>query len=517
MTDVPSPKFKRAVLLTAIAVSAMLFVRVLFRVALPTGSLTVKTDFIAPAPYVSDLKPNGRFGESLVGDDGVVRTLVGATPVYVDLRPPFAFTGAEVTLAYENPDHAPVELAALASASENVFERRVIEHPLLDGISWKRITDGRIALYQRTPRYSSIEAFRASPPARATVATMGVDESFLPPYRIDGYVPSPERREIEVSLRGRHELLVYVGAEPLDLAFVTQDMNRTSGGDAVEVIVRSAESGKIVARAALPDDGNTSADQRSTPLRTLPLTVLDPGEGVYRVEFSSGDDVFIRKIVTKQRKIVFEDALYLGDHIGYSDRNPSVIVQVRGSRIDALTHRPESLQELSLSGARLKIAQTHTRVGRSLPAGTVEIISPKRDVVLETDGVFALTPDDMFDPLPFRIGARASAGDLDARGIGYVIAAYEPSALEEGATVATVSFDLSALDRTEEGAYRIAVALPALADTNHSFHLRSLRVTFTRPHAGMFASIREFFFGANGVRDPDAVIGDPVSFREYVP
>lgn len=517
MTLEPSILVRRLVVVVALLAATFLAVRVLYRIALPTGSLVVKGDIATPAPYVSDLKPSGRYVETIVDGDGVARTGIIAEPVYLDLDPPFAFDAVSLALSYENPERGPVEVAALASTPEQIFDRRIVEQPLLDALSWKRVTGGRYALFQREQRYPSVDEFLRTPPQRSAIAMLGADVAFLPPFRIEGYVPSSERREIVVSLRGRHELLTYVKDEPLDVAFVVQDMNRAQGEDPIEVVVRRGDDGGIVSRTAFPDDGNAEGDQRSTPLRTLPIIVPAPKEGFYRVSFSADDDVFIRTVATRQRKLVFEGGMYLGDHVGYSDRTPPVSFLMRGAHVEAVTHHPEGLQDIAIGAAKLSVAEPHVRVGRALPAGDVPVTSPRRDVVLGVDGVIAFSEDEMFDPMPFRIAARTVVADMDARGIDYVLAAYEPPVTRDGVTTAVVEYDLRALDLTRDGAYRIAIILPALADTDHPFRLRSVRAAFTRPSGDVAAAFREFFLGTRPVHDRTMEVADPVTLRDDLP
>lgn len=513
----PSVIARRLVRIGAIVVAVFLGARILYRIALPTGSLIVESDIAVPAAYVSELKPSGRFGETLVDANGIARTPISAEPVYIDLSPPFVFDSVSVALSYENPEHDPVELAALASTADDIFERRIVEQPLLDTLPWKRIAGGRYTLAQRTPLYASVDEFLRTPPPRSDFAMLGAESSFLPPFRIENYSPLTERRELEVSLRGRHELLTYVKNEPLDIAFVVQDMNREEGGDPVQIVVRRGDDDSTVSKIDFLDDGNTAPDQKSSPLRTLPVIVPSPAEGFYRISFASNDDVFIRKIVTRQRKLSFESGVYLGDRVGYSDQNPTVVLHATGAHLEAVTHHTEGLQSLSVGTEVLTLIEPHSRVIRTVPAGEVVVTAPKGDVVMGIDGVMAFSSDELFDPLPVRISALTTVKDLDARKIDYLLAAYEPPVVKDGVTTAVVEYDLHRLDRTHDGAYRFAISLPALSSTGHDFRIRSIRAAFSRPAGDMNSAFQEFFLGAVTLRDKSSVIADPVSFRDNLP
>jgi hypothetical protein len=470
------PTFKAIVRLAAAAVFAAGLAFLFLRAFVPDGRLTVTSDFVHPAPYVSEPKPSERLTRGEPAIDGTARTLMTGEPVFVDLTPPSRFDAVTVSLAYENSGHPAVELGALSSALDEQYVVRPIENRNVDALPWKRVTSGTLALYQRHARYASVDDFFRDPPARSKVATYGTDAPI--PYRLAGYAPSPAGREIDVSLRGHHRMLTYVKDEPFNFTFVVQDMNRQAGADPVIVSVYKDGGAAPVARTVLADDGDTADDQLSSKLRAVPVSVVSPGEGVYKIEFTASADVFIRKIATRQSKLVFQDSLYLGDHVGYSDRTPPITVYSDGKRVSARTAHAESVQALTVDGGRVAIEQPNARYVREVrDAGLAPIVSPKRDVRLETDGLFALSKEEYFNPITLGMDWYVTPQDLDERGIDYVLAAYEPPKAAAGLEIATVTFDIASLAKTKDGAYRFAISAPGIGETRHALKLAT--VTFS--------------------------------------
>ncbi len=470
------------------------------RAFVPDGRLVVTTDFQSPAPYVSEPKPSERLAPPERAADGTPRTPMTGEPLFVDLTPPSRFDTVTVTLAYENSGHPAVELGALSSALDEQYDVRPLENRVIDALPWKRVTSGSLALYQRHDRYASVDDFFRDPPPRATVATYGTSARI--PYRLPGYVPSSAGREIDVSLRGHHRMLTYVKDEPLNVTFVVQDMNRQAGADPVIVSVYKDDGEQPVARTILPDDGDTTDDQRSSKLRSIPLSLVSPDEGVYKIEFTASADVFIRTIRTRQRKLVFQDSLYLGDHVGFSDRTPPITVYADGKRIVARTAHAESVQALSVDGKRVNVGQPNVRYVQAVDGpGLAAVVSPKRDVRLETDGLFALSKDEYFEPLPLGMEWYTTPRDLDERGIDYVLAAYEPPANDDGLETATVTFDVRNLAKTKEGAYRFAIGAPGIGETRHSLKLASLTFALRRPPVTV-ANVIPSLFSAFSAAEP---------------
>lgn len=459
----------------------------------PSGELTVATNLHEPAPYLSPPKPTGRVASPIIAANGKERSPLTGDPIYLDLTPPSSFETVTMTVDYANSGHPMIELGALGSALDGQFDMRPAEARLIDSLAWTRVFDGGLTLLQRSPKYRTLADFFADPPDAARVAAYAVETPLR--TRLQDYVPAGDPRTIEVSLRGQHRLFTYVQGEPLSFSFFVQDMNREKGADPVIVSVyksgaRSkvgAEPAPAVSRTILEDDGNAKSDQKSSKLRVISVSLTDPEDGVYQIEFTAPNDVFIRRIVTRQSKLVFADKLYLGDKVGYSDKVAPVTVFADGRKLVSRTAHLESLQTIAVAGAKVAVDEPHTRYisdlsgSRDLAAVTV----PKLDLLLESDGVFALRRDDFFNPFPLHLQWYDGKTVLDRRGIDYVLTSYRPP---ENVAVdlrrANATFKLAALAKTEEGAYRFALAVPGIGETQQEVRVERVAFTLRRPPLG---------------------------------
>lgn len=493
------------------------------RAIVPSGRLTVETDLVHPAPFVSQPKPSDRIAEVVV--DGHVMQAVVGHPLYIDLIPPSQFESIVMTLKYRNSGQSLVELGALGSALEQQFFLKPAEHGLLDRLAWAKVQSGDITLYQRNDTYSSVDDLFRNPPSPRQVATYMIRVRI--PYRLPGYEARDTSRTIRASLRGHHRMWTYVKDETLQFTFSVQDMNRQEGADPVILsLYGSGDGGDAIARTVLLDDGNTTDDQRSSKLRILSIMADDLPEGAYQLEFTAPGDIFIREILTTQQKLVFEGKVYLGDHVGYSDVMDPISVFSSGSMIVMRTAHAESFQTIGIEEAggltdQVILDEVHTRYIRRYPvdAAPRRITSPRRDVLIESDGLFAFSSDEFFDPMPFAIEWYTDEDDLDTLGIDFVLVDYEPPVKDGETNVVTAVFDVDTLDVTEDGAYRFVIAAPGIGERGHELRIESLAFTMQREPLTVWNAVPRFFglFTASPEASERRVLTGGATYGEALP
>ncbi len=480
----------------------------------PGGVLSVTADFIQPTPFVSEPMPSARLLFPGNGAAGNRAEIIGE-PVYVDFTPPPGFDSVDVAFRYRDGIQPDIRIGALVSGLDQSFDVRPAGNALLDGLPWSRIASGRYSLWSKNRKYASFDAYLNDPPPRSQTAAVG--RVPLPPFRLPGYAPSAVARTVTRSLRGPQRFLAYIKGEKLNFSFSIQDMNRESGADPVVVAVYPADAAAVsgpvppLASAVLPDDGDVADDQKQSGLRTVTVSASGLAEGVYAVEFGADQDIFIRSFTTTQRKAVLEGRAYLGDHVGYSDQSAGTTVWVGGRRITVRTDHPEGLQNLTVAGAPLVITELHLKAAVSLPsAAPAAVRTPAGDVLLETDGVIALTKDDYFDPLPFVPDWTTTADDLERRGIVAAVADYEAPETAGDDRIARTSFDLHSLARTEDGAYRFVLSAPGIDLSGRSLPVTSVSFTLRRRPVSWSKAWSRLLSGGNvgpaaGTRAPGAV------------
>lgn len=502
----PRTIFIRALACLAVVAAAAKIVAV---AAVPGGIISASTDLIAPARFVTLPKPSDRL--DVTGHDAVLT----GTPVYLDVTPPSAFDEITMTVRYANPSRLAVEVGALASTIDSSFDVRLGDVPSLDALPWATITDGHSTLYSRSSRqgFSSIADFLSRSPA-AGVATLGTR---LPaPRQNAASLETP--RTTTISLRGTHTLLVAGSGHPLSFTFTVQDMNRQTGADPVVVSLYREAEDEVLGRVTLDDDGSKSDDQHSSPLRSVRLaaTPSSPVGAFYRIEFVASDDVFIRAITTPETKYVFDRHLYLGDFIGYSDAVTPVTVFTDGRRLAAETDHVEGIQTLDAAGSPLAVASIGVRSTISFAyRGTHRITSPRRDVVLETDGVFALSSEAMFAPERRRLplGGPAAAVPPD---LSHIFAAYVQPREQDGDRIIEQVFSTSRLGKTKTGAYRFAIVAPDIATAPSGLIIKKITFTFRRQPIPWTDSLRAFLDSLRPGSPTVVIPTDGVVFGETV-
>ncbi len=476
----PHQLFKTIVYVAAVCTTAVVLLFLFSRVVVSTGVLTTTTNLSRPAPFISEPKPSERLGDAMHTSNGVMTHPLLNSPLYLDLTPPSDFSAIAMTVRYTNSGQRVLALGALSSSLDDQFVLRPAENMLIDSLPWSRVTSGSLTLLQREKRYGSLDEFFRAPPDRAKIATFHASTSMLP-FAISDYVPAESTRTIKESLRGSHRIRTYVKDEPLAFSFVVQDMNRQNGADPVIVSMYSENSTTPITRTILQDDGNTVDDQRSSSLRTIAISVPEPQPGVYKIEFTTTSDVFIRELTTRQKKMVFEDHLYIGDHVGYSPDVDPLTVVTESKWVSARTAHPEALQTIAVGKRIVNVNQVSTEFRTMTNGATSAVTVPKRDMQLLNDGVFAFSIDELFNPLSYSIEWFTSEDELDRAGIAYILAMYEPPSVDGATKTAVAVFDPKSLARTKDGAFRFAIDAPGIADTHKDLRIESVTFTMRRP------------------------------------
>lgn len=435
------------------------------------GRLDVSYDFEHESPFISLLKPRGRVDQSLHKDkEGDYYQTLLSDPVYFDVEFPRHFKTGTVQLTYKNPEQPLLELGLSRGENDQYFQLKPIENKLLDRLSddpaWFTLSDGEWMLFQKKPRYRTIEDFIKSPPSDMKIATYNSDISFS--YRIKNYIPMVNGLRVVKSLRGSHTMMTYVGLNrDLDITFNLQDMNRVINSDNLAFIV--IRDNHELYKVTLPDDGiidDSSSQSRPYDYR---LHMKNPGEGVYRIKIITTDDVFIREIRSiEQDRLVFENFLYLGDNVGYlNDRYPEryegTKIFTTTEKISAITSHKEAFQEISFGVDKIDINEKHLMFTGSYPLSErasylQDVLIPKNDIKIIGKGLFVFSSDHFFDPFPLHITGDPNL-PLDRYGVSYILARYSVPKQDGDWRVKDISFDFDSM-RDADNAYRFVISFP---------------------------------------------------------
>tara|TARA_Y100000310_G_C20685019_1_gene818424 strand:- start:828 stop:2345 length:1518 start_codon:yes stop_codon:yes gene_type:complete len=482
------PKFKKTSLwfikLAIYLVPVFLLSWLISRDVVSSGELDASYDFTELSPFVSVLRPADRVEEPIEEANGNIYQTITNQPVYFDVRRPRRFDTARVTISYRNHDQPVFQLGALVDNEIWQFDLKPLENKALDQLyndklHWTSLRQGKTVLFQQGEEYLTVQDFLGNrpDPNRIAIYNHNIDQDF----RLPNYRPSSpdEPLVINKSLRGRHRLLVYLENEPLDINFLIQDTNRSANEDFIDLKVLSLDGG-LVFDKFISDDGLVEERGVYQAAEAINLQVPDLAAGVYRIEFSTTDDVFIRQITSRQHKLVFIDDIYLADNVGYSDDfdqqrlEPSSIF-TNGRRFDAYTSHIEGLQAIRLADEVVTVSQTHQKFGASLPdsKSAKSVYVPKNDIRLSTKGLWSFSHDSFFNPF---LRDLADGEPVDANTISYVLADYEQPVYDGEWRQATVEFPARVYYQADNKLHFV-LSLPYLQLGDKGIDINSIQVS----------------------------------------
>jgi hypothetical protein len=241
-------------------------------------------------------------------------------------------------------------------------------------------------------------------------------------------------RTLPVSLQSGHEWWTYgqAGDELIWSAEVV-DQNIVDGPDELALILQT-ESGEEVARLPLPDA--TDATPRPMALRaTLPTT------GPYRIVLSSTSDITWRNIVTNATHLVAKNQLRFAE----------------GTTTDVWAM-------VAVVGIENELAKYPMGLGE----GTHRLTQLAPNTSLVGEGWFALSSADLWSPTLTPLTTATNLTTINR------IIATKPSF--------TQTFDFAALQREQNGSFRLTFSLPGVAalPAEERPELRGLTITFTK-------------------------------------
>lgn len=410
----------------------------------PFGYISYRTDLLRPDYFIGSLTPTDR----LAGKEGEAARRILAEPVYFSLYTPRPFNNVRVTLEYSSK--APlIELGLRRDGVAWNFERQPIYFQVLEDLARNpnTIQEDGVLLWQREKKYSSLNEFLKNMPARNKIAVYNYSLSY--PYRLNDY-HTAGRREVPTAVRGSYILATYSGGEPIDMELFFE---RLAGSKKEITATMYNEKNQ-------PVISQTVVEESSLRLRTSALPT-----GPYRLELKAEDTVITKRIITAQSKLAFVGRVWLTDA-----NRKSITIYTDSQTLTAQTLNPASLQKISFANKTLDLSETYKQISLSFPENGRQarpVTINKDDITLSGDGVFAFSEADLLNA---SLRELRPGLDIDAAGIEYVIARYQPIS-EKGKR--TVSFDLSGALQ-EKGRYSFMIAAPGLADIPDGLEVRAI-------------------------------------------
>jgi len=462
-----------------LGLTLLLFLWIFNKYFSPLGKLTVVYDFKDDSEYISHLEPWQRLlpPEELNGD--WVQSIKDDL-VYFDVKSPRWFQKANVEITFQNQDQPIIEIGARVKGNEKGYFDKSLQNKLIDNLTWSKITEGEVSLYQKEEKYDSINDFLINFPDNEIIG-----EYFyrLPEKKIiPGYEKNNQKTVISSSLRGQFTIYTYLKDENLDFTFTKIDLNRYQGPDTVKVEVYEQKSGKNIHTLDIPDDGVEGITGLLSQEQNLSFSLENLEEGVYRIELKGNQDFLISQISMAEHLIIFSRNIFLADNEEYfKDVIPGskpTIIFTDASKIIMKTSHPSSLQKITAGNQKLNIQEINKNYAVHL-SGLSKLSVPKNDLLLESDGFFSFSEEQYFNPNPSNIVAIRN--DTDMESLDYVICRYDPSQSQKEWYRKENVFELVNLYQNKEGKYRFRLVAPGLGESGETISLSEIKVTFEKP------------------------------------
>lgn len=427
---------------------AIFVVWLLGRAIVPSGRISFIHSLENENYFIKPLTPKERVREPQAGEQKIT-----GNPVYFALRTPRIFDRANVTISFKNSEKLPlIELGVLADNKVWRYQMEPLENIALDQLIliWPAVREGDTILLQRTKKFSSIKEFLTAQPSMKELAIYNYD---LPrAHKLNDYQASRGTTTIDIPIRGAYQFYTYLDNEALDYTITVHDLNQNKTADPVSL--KLYQDRTIIAQSDLPDDGTASDNGISSAERSLKLRVPDLATGIYKIELIANEDIITRSIETKQNKIAFINRLWLaeGAKIPLSLYTDSL-------KIIGQTINPGSLQEIRVGNNVLSLTETYRQFATDNQADLIGIGIKKSDVIISGDGLFSFSKNQYFNPDWQKFSKRLN---LDARGINYVLAKYDPPQYSGEWQSASGVFDLKKAYR-EFSKYNFMISIPDLS------------------------------------------------------
>lgn len=443
----------------------ILFGALVYRFLVPSGVFEVVYEIGDASSFIDRLLPDQRVKTPTKNVQGEFAQQLIRDPVFFFVHPHRAFQEIAFDIWFQNTGVPIVEFGALGGVAPERYTLQPLQNLLIDGSNWHRIEQQGMILLQRNKTYESLSDFFAHPPRRDEIALYNA--SFPVSFRFAEYQPSNRSRSFSVALVGHHEFKTYLKDETLSFDFAYTDVNQEIGADPISIVVFD-EQGVPVAESRQDDDENQTDNGIASDTKTVAVLQNGLPEGVYRMVVNASRDILIHSIQTSQQKFIVMNELTL-------DALASLWTDAK--QLKAKTRSANGVQTISFGSEELAIEEPYRSYEmQSREIGLLPIQIPKSDLELFFDGAVSFSEESFFQPDPVLL---THTTDVDARGIHYLLASYEPPQTIGDWFMKTVRFKTEGLvsdDRT----WKFVFSIPGVNETDKTFFVHQLIARFFR-------------------------------------
>lgn len=152
----------RKIILIAITIAPIGLLLFIINKNLALSGTRVHTyDFSEKNDVIERLEPWQRLSP-ITEENGVFTQSIKDDIVYFDMQKSDPFETVTIKIEYENNSAQIVEVGALEG--KNYFKKEPLESKFIDSLTWEKIEQNGITLYQKEKKYNTIEEFQINPP-----------------------------------------------------------------------------------------------------------------------------------------------------------------------------------------------------------------------------------------------------------------------------------------------------------------------------------------------------------------
>lgn len=430
-----------------------------------SGIFETQTDFSGNNAYIYPFLPAERSTSPGKQADGWTGQRIINDPVYLNVHTPGPYKTMQVSMEYRTLRQPLLELGIVRDGAGTQLDMQPMYSEILDATGWKEVTSPRgLAGYAR----NGVSSARLDGSAHG----LAIWDASSTVYELAD-AEMGELKSYKISLRGAHDFWMVPAEGQIDLELEAQDVNRNRSGGILAVAVTKGQ--ETVWQNAIGTSGTQDRGYGAMVPVSIKLKNLAPG--VYRVRIMADDDVFIRKISTRNNHWVLGTRLVVGDVVGYSTTTNGLRVWTTARHAAAETFHKEGLQTITLGSASGKLIKTHSSVRIDRKDGVTEpvVLSvPKGDARLVLDGYYALDRAAFFEPQPRKL---APETDAQAEGLEAVITPYQRSySAGNGWRKSVLTFQIP--ENSEN--VRLVLSAPGVASRAGAVDVHNVQVTFIR-------------------------------------
>ena len=466
---------KNQVFLTVIYAGIPLILAVfLFISNVPVGGKIYQTyepNMIFPQKMITAPYPANRIDNVVNRDGQVVLPLINDNAYFDILFPPLSFDNISLDVNFFRPDSVTEINLGIPRGPEQ-FERVILTNEQLDKLTWSKIGEGYLTLWQKEPQYESISEFLSQPPTNKVTAVH--DTAPTPQLIIPDYKPRRQTIPLPVALQGPHSLFTYLADENLYLKLKTYSPADITTEEFIRVL---DFQGRELQTYQLPKND------------FLEINIPDLSAGLYRLEITLDPESILSDLETSLSKLVARNTLSLAPNPLTNSDAPGLSINLQGSNLAVQTSSPEGRQIITAAGKELYLNESNRKIfwRQFYPeldkSGQMTISLERTPVRLTANGYFSLGRNDLvFNPEPsytFKLSSDTTAEQLGAA--DFVIAKYiQPQILGNGLISASIELPLSPLFKEKDTA-TFGIFTPGLDRDCEQIYLQKIDVTLTRP------------------------------------